>query len=133
MRTHDDIRVVIAAELLEERIRRRRAPEELVDPPRRSVDEQEAQASSLETDLVRQRSHPILVSLARVRRGVVVRDLRVVVVSRIGVAAMTVLRARRERLLVVPLNSANASRDQQLWNPIGMRPERAEVTEEVRD
>src|SRR5437867_3885570 len=52
------------------------------------------------------------------------------VVARIGVAAVAIGRTAGEGLLVVSLNAADSTLDQQLGNTAGMRPERAEVPEE---
>jgi hypothetical protein len=93
--------------------------------------EQKPQLACREADLARQRAHPVFVRVAGVRERVVVRDLRVMVVARIGVAAMTVGGARGERLFVIALDAFDTARDQQLRHAIGVRPERAEVAEEI--
>ena len=84
----------------------------------------------IEPHLAGQRSHPSLVRVGGLRGRVVVRDLGVVVVARIGVAAITVGGAGGERLLVVALDAANAALDEQLRDTIGMGAEGAEIAEE---
>jgi hypothetical protein len=60
---------------------------------------------------------------------VVVADLGEVVVSRVGVAAVAVVRGRRQRLLVVPLDGRDPLAAQDLDGPVRVRAERAEVAE----
>ena len=65
----------------------------------------------------------------RVGHRVDIADARIVVVARIGVAAVAVRRARRDRLVVVAAHDADVVRAQQRHHARRMRPEAAEVAE----
>src|SRR5207245_5287540 len=75
-------------------------------------------------------AHPALVRVRRLFARVIVRNPRVMVVARIGVAAVAIGRSARERLFVIALNAGDSALDQQLRDAVGMRTERAEVAEE---
>jgi hypothetical protein len=129
VRANDDVSVVIDEELLHEGYRRHRLPKELVNLSRRAVTEEQAVTAELDARGLRQPTHPALVLGGGLFRGVVVGDLRVVVVARIDVSAVAIVRRARERLLVISLDGGNVFAAEDLQGAIGMRSERAEVAE----
>ncbi len=120
---------MVCEQLLEKRHRARGLPEELVDPARRAVHEQDPPAADLEPPGLRQGRHPALPLRRGLRGRVVVGDLREVVVARVGVAAVAVRGVGRERLLVVALDRFDARLEQDREDAVGVRTEGAEVAE----
>src|SRR6266852_1297575 len=96
VRADDDVGLVVITHFSEECIGRGRPPQELVDLSRRTVREKNSRVSDCESHRPRECSHPVFVRVRGVLRRVVVGNLRVKVVTRIGVAAVTVGRTGRE-------------------------------------
>jgi hypothetical protein len=67
--------------------------------------------------------------LRGVRQGVSIGKTSVVVVSGIGIAALAVLEAPSDRIVVVAPNDRNASLPQQLHGPVRVRTEGPEISQ----
>src|SRR2546426_873204 len=123
MRAQDDVSAMLVADPVEKRLGGRRPPEELVDLARRSMRQKHAQPTDLQANRLRQLAHPSLIRSRRAFSGVVVGNLRVEVVPRIGIAAVAIGGSAGKRLLVISLNAPDPALDKQFRNAIGKRPE----------
>src|SRR6185295_20396305 len=97
----------------QERHGRGAAEEELVDPPRRAMDEEQLAVSRAHAPPPGERAQPGLEIRRAVTLGVTVGDLGEVIVARVGVAAVAVLASGGEGLFVVALDREHASLDEE--------------------
>src|SRR5215210_1074375 len=125
----------MAGMLIEQRFqegdRRGRSEQELVDAPWRAVDQQELAVAHPHAAALRQPAHPGLELRRALPRRVAVGDPGEMVVARIGVAAVAVLAAGGERLLVIALDRPYVPLDEQGPDLLGIRAEAAEVAQAV--
>src|SRR5205814_7840857 len=103
VRARADVGAIVVAHSAKTWIGRSRPPQKLVDLSRRAVRQKNAAAVHLEAQELRESAHPSFVLVRSVFGRVVIRDLREMIVARVGVAAIAIGGTARQRLLVVAL------------------------------
>ena len=133
VRARDHVGSVPLAQPLQERVRARGLPHELVHLARRSVAQQQAAPGDLEALLLRQARHPLAVRGVRVRQGVVVRELREAVVPGIRVSAPAIPAPAADGFVVVAAQHRDPGAAQDLGGAVGVGAEAAEVAQAPRE
>ena len=129
--TEQAVTAILVEQDLQEGNRRDGFEQKLVDAARRPVNQKELAGTDAQPAALRQATHPGLEFAAAVGRRVFVGDRGEVIVARIGVPAVAVLAATRQRLLVVALDAPDPALLEQ--RPDLLRPgtEAAEIAETV--
>ena len=113
-----DVGLEVPTELFQEAVGRGALPQELVDPPGRAVTHENAILPEFHTPMCWELAKPRLVFVRGLSEGVLVAQLGEVVVPWVSVAAMTIIQADREGLVVITLDGQDLSLPQQGEDPI---------------